>query len=239
MPAPEGFILPSVGQTTNTPGIMKAVSGAIGTQVARFYTHKVYDALASEREGAEIYSERVMLGVKNDRFTEVALVAEGPSDRGDRDGNIVPLRPELNSAQTMATAELYERFKRQQSSTDTPIDNWDAITDGEKAQMRMVDVLFVDQLARFSDDQLYRLGPGAKRLRELAQRHVAGKEKSKSEDLGAEMALILEERKREREAAQAREADLLKQLATLESKPSKKGRVKIEVPKTAGVQEAA
>lgn len=203
MSAPEGFIIPTIGQNTANVGVMKAVSGSVGTQAVRFYIHQQYDAQMSKLADREVYVPVEMCGFKNDRYTETAIRVQ-----------------DLTPIQRLQTQELYERFKSQTESGETPIEAWDQLVDSEKVQMLMAGIKTVEQLARFEEHDFYRLGVGGKELAARAKRHLAGKEHKKIQASSEEMLLVIEENKRLREEFERRDAEYLglqERLAAIES----------------------
>lgn len=176
MPAPEGFIIPTTGISTGNAGILKAVTGAIGTQAVRFYVHKVYNAKKSEELGYEFYDDVELCGFKNDKYAETAIMVK-----------------DLSMKQKMDTARIYERFKTQKDSTDTPLEKWAVISESQKAFYLQMGIHSVEQLASFQEHELFRLGPDGKNVRDLALRHINGKELKKQEDRNKEMELVIKE----------------------------------------------
>lgn len=241
MGAPAEFIMPTVGVAQGQPGVMKASGGAVGTQAVKFHEVKTFNAGESDRLNLEAYSKVIVCEITNDKYTKVPLIVEGGDDRKDKTGKVVPLKCMLTRQQQIATAPIYERFKSQKDSTDTPIEQWDAVQDSEKLNLAMIGVLFVEQLASFNDVELYKLGAGGKEIRDLALRHVRGKQgPSESEKFGSEMQALMEARKEETGRRQALEERLLQMEVLLAEKDvkakktwSRKKKVQVQ---SAGIQ---
>lgn len=243
MPAPAEFIFPTVGAAQGHQGVMKATGGAVGSQAVNFKELRVFNAGDSDRLNLESYSKLTICEITNDKYTKVPLIVEGGEDRIDKNGKHVPMKCMLTRAQQIATAPIYERYKSQKGTTDTPIEMWDVIQDSEKLNLAMIGVLFVEQLASFSDVELYKLGVGGTNLRDLARRHVKGKERPHaSEDFGKEMASLIEARQEESRKREALEARLLEMEVLLAEKAEKSNAKKWGAPKkkiqvqSAGIQ---
>ncbi len=231
MPAPEQFIMPTRGESSGLPDVLKAVSGAAGAQLARVFTHKVYNAKVSEELKIEHFDEYEMVGITNDDFSETVLRASCLSDP-----NRV-FTSDLSPEQEMQLAELRERFRKQQSSSDTPVDQWEALNEGEAKQLRLLKIEFVEQIAAFKDHELYKLGSQGKSLRERAIRHITAKKGHDPEQRKAEMQLVVEENKRQAERMKELEERLLQ--VELEKAEAEKETAKPRSRTKPGVQDEA
>lgn len=203
MSAPEGFRMPTEGEGTTHQGVLKAVTGAIGTQAARFFIHKLYDARATVMEQREVLKAHEMVGFRNDPFSEYTCKIKDMTDR-----------------QKFSTQKLYERFKTQQETDETPLETWDAISEREKVQLIQSGILTVDQIAAYQDHELYKLGPGGKDLRTKATWHVNAK--NPVQDQKQEMLMVIEENKRQADRMKQMEEELYKLQMQLASKSKKK-----------------
>jgi hypothetical protein len=203
MSAPEGFKMPTVGEGTTHQGVLKAVTGNIGTQAARFFIHKLYDAKATEQEKREVLKPHEMVGFRNDPFTEYTCKIRDMSDK-----------------QKYSTQRLYERFKSQQETDETPLESWEAISEWEKVQLLQSGILTVDQITAFQDHELFKLGPGGKDLREKARWHINSK--NPTQDSKQEMLMVIEENRKQAERMKQMEDELYKLQAQVASKGKKK-----------------
>lgn len=71
----------------------------------------------------------------------------------------------------------------------TPIDMWQAISRAQAAELKHINVLTVEHLAKVADANLVNLGPSALGLREMARNFLAG-ESEKSVELTEVLALV-------------------------------------------------
>lgn len=223
MPAPEGFVIPTIGLESGSLGVLRAVTGSVGTQSVKFYIHKVYNPKKSKELGREYYDEHEMADFKNDPYSTASIRVSDLSDK-----------------QKFETAQLYERFKSQSQSGETSIAEWPAVNESDKIRLAMLGIHTVEQLRAFENNQqIFRLGPGAKELVEAAKRHCIAKygETSTDEDR-KERQLILEENKALREQSKQREEEyfqLMQRMAELEQALNAKG----HKPKKKEVEAAA
>lgn len=187
---PEGFKVPTIGQHGGSPNIMRAVTGAIGTQAVKFDVYRPINQKLSEAAKSEVRDEIEVAYFKNDPYTNVAIRVK-----------------DLNDKQKIETAHLYERFLSQKDSTDTMIDAWDGIVESEKIRLAVLGISTVEQLASFKDFELQRLGGGAKDLRDRAQWHMKAKYGEQSE-ASKEMQAVMEENRKLAERLKALEEQM-------------------------------
>lgn len=209
MSAPEGFKLPTLGEGTTHNGVLKAVAGSVGAQATRFFVHRLYDAKATELEKREVLTPHEMVGFRNDPFAEFTCKVK-----------------DMTPKQKLVTQQLYERFKSQKDSTDTPVEVWDAISEWEKVQLIQSGILTVEQITAYQDHELYKLGPGGKDLRERAKWHVNAK--NPAQDNKQEMLLVIEENRKNAERLKQMEDELIKMQAALAEKEQTKRRGKTQ-----------
>lgn len=177
MPAPEGFRVPDSGASTLTPGVLKAVSGSMKALPVRIYINPEYDDKASREAGIEVKREHVMIGIKTDRYSEVAIA--------ERD---------LDIEKRFELQPLIERFYTQKESHETPIESWDVIGPTERTFLSKMGILTVEQLAATPDALISRLGTFGPGLKQKAERHLAGKAKdAERQEYQEEMRLLREE----------------------------------------------
>lgn len=237
--------MPARGSDSGHAGILlaspslQAIAGALGTQTAEIKVHRKLNMKKSdqmEKEGIlrEMYDEYETVEIQNDKYSTSTLRISCLSDPKQKCYN------ELNLAQRMQLGPLQERFRTQQSTCDTLITQWDAISSGEKQVLAQMGVMYVEQIAAFKDHEYYKLGNGGEALVKKAQRHVASKNPDKQEQFDRDMAALLAARQEDaaaRKAAEERMFALEAKLAALEAgggeKPAPKQRRK------AGVQEEA
>jgi hypothetical protein len=168
---PEQFVQPvtSEGQKgfvpTQNPLIMRPVFGTVDSLAIRFYMDFDYN----EQKTLELpfeYSDPVeMVRITVDRFTQIVGYAR------DLDRMIVDMKPEIRAR----IQELYQKFKRQDSSNETPIVAWVAAKPMEKNLCERVGIGTVEQLADASKELLAHLGPYGPDLQSRARKHVASK----------------------------------------------------------------
>lgn len=107
------------------------------------------------------------------------------------------IRSELSQEQQRSLAPLYERFKEQKGSTDTHINQWQAVSDGDRAFLGSLGIFTIEQLYHTPEEKRHQFGPGGQELWERSQRFMKAKLKEQdNEDRRAELALIREERER-------------------------------------------
>lgn len=179
MPAPSEFIIPTVGESTGNNGVLKAVSGAVGTQAVKFLIEGIYDGEASKATNMEVRKPMEFVEFKNDPFSSYKCRVS-----------------DMTQEQRIRTGALYEQFKTNKDSTDTPLDAWDMINENERIALLNNNIFTVEQITHFKDHEVYRLGIDGKNLRDRAVRHVNGKEAAKQSNLNDEMRAILEENKK-------------------------------------------
>lgn len=211
----EGFRMPDVGQQTITPGVLKAVSGSLGALPVRVYKHREYDDLNSALSGVETQREIVMIGIKTDRYTEVAIAEH-----------------DLDYKKRAELAPLLDRFYTQRDTHETLVEMWEAISESERVVLGSLGIQSVEQLAATPDGLLSRLGKLGQGLKEKAVRHLAGKAKSdEAQERAEEMRLLREEN--ERLAARMAELEKLA-FASHEEKARKGGKAREETSKEVG-----
>lgn len=201
--------MPDAGRNAGVvPGVLKAVSGSLGALPVRVFTHAVYDDLGSIQAGQEVKKELVMVGIKNDRFTECCIAEQ-----------------DLDMQQRIELAPLLERFRTQKDSTETAIENWDAISEQEKAFLLKMGIQFVEQMAAYPDSMVGRMGKVGIALKEKAVRHMTGKAKrAEQEEQLQELALIREERERDARRLQELEEKYHALLAAQSAQAGRRGR---------------
>lgn len=209
-PVPAELVKPTGFQDTDNALIKKPTFGSIGTQYVRFEDHFEFDEKKSAELGREVKNKVELCLIQNDKFTRCPVRVN-----------------DLSLPQRVALASLYERFKTQKDSKETPVFEWDAVSDIEKTLLATCGVFTVEQLDKFIEEDAYKLGPSAKSLRERAHRHMVTKNANdpdfKAKEAASEMALLRKEK--EEQAARikvleekmfAREAEK----ANLEPKPT-------------------
>jgi len=209
MPAPEQFIIPTMGEGTSQRGIMKAVAGSSGTQQIKFFVHKIMDGKATEIANAETYKPVEMVSFRNDALSSYTCRIQ-----------------DMTQEQRIKSGPLYERFMNGKDSTDTQIEDWDMLNENEKIGLIQLGVVTVEQAAAYQDHEVYRLGIDGKNVRDKAIRHVRGKEVSKEQSWSEEMrAMVEENRKIKAEIEAAKDAYYALQ-AQLAEKHESKGKHK-------------
>ena len=177
MPAPEGFRVPDTGAGTVTPGVLKAVSGSMKALPVRIFIDHEYDDKASKNAGIEIKREHVMIGIKTDRYSEVAIA--------ERD---------LDMEKRFELQPLIDRFYTQKDSQETAIETWDVIGPQERNFLAKMGINSVEQLAATPDALVSRLGVFGPGLKQKAERHLAGKVKdAERQEVQEEMRMLREE----------------------------------------------
>lgn len=209
MPAPENFVIPTVGSNTQTSGVLKAVASAVGAQSVRFYVGKIYDGESSKKLNKETYKPVEMVSFKNDPYSSYDCMVK-----------------DMDMEQRIKTQELYQRFIDQKDSDETQLEEWELLTEGERLQLFVGGINTVEQLAGYDDNQIHRLGIGAVALKARAQQHVAAKKpQGPSTD---ELIMIAEENKKLRQEAAERDQAFFamqERLAKLESAKAPKGKI--------------
>lgn len=214
MPAPEGFRLPTAGESA-PGGVLKAVTGSHGTQAFKVSTHKMFNAKKSDEAGLEVEDAITIVTFRNDPYTE-AVIREA----------------DLSPEQQVQTAEARDRFYTSKDSTDTMIAEWQAIHDSEKMKLALIGVVTVEQLAAWPEFQMFKLGGGAKDLVAKARRHVDTKIGNRAGEANADHLAVLAELKRLREAEAEKDAryfEMQARLAELEA-GQKGGKKKTALP---------
>lgn len=209
MPAPENFIIPTVGSSTQTSGVLKAVASSVGAQAVRFYVGKSYDGETSKKLNMETYKPVEMVSFKNDPYSSYDCMVK-----------------DMDMEQRIKTQELYQRFIDQKDSDETQLEEWELLTEGERLQLFVGGINTVEQLAGYDDNQIHRLGIGAVALKARAQMHVAAKKPPAVTN--DELILIAAEKKKLREEAADRDRQfyaMQERLAKLESAKSVKTKV--------------
>lgn len=188
----DGFARPTGYAETEHSGVLKPVFGSIGAQHVRFEMASEYSGVDSLLAGKEVRRPIEVCLIQNDRFCTVPLRVGRPPDP-DKSGD-VGIASELSHDQQVVLAPIYERFRTQKESDETDIIGWDVITDMERRLLIKHTVWTVEQLAAFSDEDLFRLGPSGKDLRERAKRHVRSKVEAKVPDYSAELDQLRSEK---------------------------------------------
>lgn len=198
---PEGLITQPTGyQNTGSSLVLKPTFGTVGTCYVRFFMHREYSELDSEKSETEQYREIEMCEVQTDSKSRVAIRVK-----------------DLNPQQKIDFASIYNRFKTQRDSTDTGIVDWPAITDSEKGYLLGLGIYTVEQIAAIPQHELHRLGPGGVDLQRKAVKHITGKNAS-SQDLTEELQTIRQEAESARAKAKEFEAKYFEELARNEKK---------------------
>lgn len=182
MPAPEGFRAVDAGSQPAgvIPGVLKAVQGSSKGLPTRVYLAKEYDDKASKAAGVEVWRERVIIGIKSDRFSECAIALE-----------------DLDIDKRIELAPLIERFHTQRDSSETDLEGWDVITDSERALLMKLGIQSIDQLAEYPDALIGQMGPIGKGCKEKALRFLTGKRQAtEAAERQEEMQLVMEENRR-------------------------------------------
>lgn len=182
IPEPTGFV------GTDNPVILKPTFGSIGRQYVRFELHEAYSSEDSLAQGKEVKRPVEICHIQNDKFCTAAL----------RVGGKPGVSSELTAEQQRVLAPLYERFKTQKDSNETDVLVWDAVSENEKRLLAASGVYTVEQLASYSDEDLFRLGPAGQELRERGRRHMVTKQE-KAPDHTAEIARLRAEHAEELE----------------------------------------
>lgn len=209
MPVPEGFIMPTLG-TQVSGHVLKAVpsadaiSGVMGTMVAEVRRHRELNAkrtqeLIESNLPGDMRDDIEIILIKTDKFSTVPLRASNLSDP------TAPFNCELSREQQIALAELRERFRKNEHGCDMPIANWDCLNVSEQMHLINMGVLYVEQLAAYQDNEIYKLGNGGAELVKRAKRFVEAKQPNKQEDFERQMQEILNARSAEK--ARADEAE--------------------------------
>lgn len=211
MPVPSNFVIPTIGDPTGSSGVLKAVSGASGTQTIKFFIGQEYDGNASKEADMEVFRPVEMVCFKNDPLSEYHCRVK-----------------DMTQEQRLKAGALYERFKSQKESTDTPIEAWEQINEAEKVSLLRQDYVTVEQVASFEDHEVYRLGIDGKNLRDKARRHVKGKNHVKEQQFSDEMKAILEENRKLKSEMEEAHSRYLAEQAKLGKKEKT---AKVEAPK--------
>jgi hypothetical protein len=93
---------------------------------------------------------------------------------------------------------------------------WDAVSDMERRQLVAAGIYSVEQLTGFSDEDLFRLGPGGQDLRERARRHMVSKLEKTKPDHSAEIATLRAEHASELERIRTESSEREERLRKLE-----------------------
>lgn len=215
------FVRPTDYLKTEHAEVLRPVFGSIGAQHVRFEVAQEYSGADSLAANREVRRPVEVCLIQNDRFSTAALRVGRPPDPS-KPGDI-GITSELSHEQQVVLAPVYERFKTQRESSETDIVGWDVVTDMERRLLVKQGIWTVEQLASFSDQDLFRLGPGGKDLRERAKRHVTTKQEAAAPDYSAELEQLRSEK-----------SELAERLARLEAahwakegsedKPAKKKR---------------
>ena len=121
------------------------------------------------------------------------------------------IKSELSLDQQRQLASLYERFKEQKGSTDTHINQWQAVSDGDRAFLGSLGIFTVEQLYHTPVERRNAFGPGGQELWERSERFMkAKKQDSDTEERKAEMAALREEREKQARRAQEMEEKMFK-----------------------------
>lgn len=197
---PENLIIKPVSfEQTLQPGVLKPTYGSLGSQYVRFHVHKEYNGADSTVAGKEVYRPIEVCEFQNDRFTRCPIRVK-----------------DLSAKQKVELAPIYERFRTQKESDETAVTEWDAVTDLEKGFLMTAGVYTVEQLGKFEDTELHRLGPGGTDLRLRARRHMRTKEDAKpkaADELKNEIALLRAEKEDQNARMKALEEKFFKQEA--------------------------
>lgn len=239
MPAPEGFIMPTLGTSVGA-NVLKAVptaeviAGAMGTLVAEIkrygrFSKRMTLELETQNLPGEALEEIELAVIQVDKLTKVPFRCSSLTYPKRKFTN------ELSVPEQISLAELRERFRKNEHGADTPIANWDALNASEMAQLMQIGIYYVEQLAAYQEHEYYRLGNGGAELVKRAQRHVGAKAPNKQEEFEKSMATLLAAKAEERERADVAEKrmyEMQERLAALEAPKRGPGR-----PPKAGIQE--
>lgn len=135
------------------------------------------------------------------------------------------IRCEMSKKLQMDLAPLYKRFQEQKGSTDTHLNEWQAVTDQERGFLMSVGIYFVEQLYHTPEHQRSNLGPAGSEMWERSERFMKAKERaSETDERRAEMAALREEREKQSRRAADLEEQMYKmaeKLAALEANQKK------------------
>lgn len=175
----ELIIEPTKFENTSNPHVLKPVYGSMKGVTAQFCIHDEYSGSASEKEGIEVRRPVELCMIRTDKFSNI------------------PLRMnELSPQQKIDLASLYERFKKQASSTETNVLEWDAVSDQERVHLGSLGCWTVEQLYNTPKEERYKFGPGGDDLWNRADRHMKAKGKDPASEQRKELDLVLEENKK-------------------------------------------
>lgn len=128
------------------------------------------------------------------------------------------VRSEMSQEQQRALAPLYERFKEQKGSTDTHINTWQALNDGDRAFLSGLGIFTIEQLYHTPADRRNQFGPGGQELWERSERFMKAKQlAADTDERRAEMALI----RAEREQDAKEKAEMKEQMFALQAQIAK------------------
>ena len=224
---PEQFVQPvaTEGQKgyapTSNPLVMRPIFGTVDNLSIEFFMDYAFDEGKTKELAFEYMRAVERVRIRVDRFTQIV------GDACDLERMICDMKPEVRAR----IADLYQKFKNQDSSTETPIIAWVAAKPSEKALLEHVGIGTVEQLADASRELLAHLGPYGKDLQARAKKHVASKEdKLKA---GDQAAVIQELRQRleEFEAEAKRKEDKLEKLFAAQEAKAKSEKKKGGRPK--------
>lgn len=162
----------------------------------------------------ELFSNTPAETADEERIRKAALAA---MSKANTMSGVV--RSEMSIEQKRALAPLYERFKEQKGSTDTHINTWQALNDGDRAFLGGLGIFTIEQLYHTPADRRNQFGPGGQELWERSERFMKAKQQAADTDeRRAELALIRAEREQDaKEKAEMREQmfELQAQIAKL------------------------
>lgn len=195
---PENFVMPVTYQPdASHPMLMKPVFGTVGSQFVRFFCHHEYSEAKSKELKYEFLEPIEMCEIVCDRLTKAHIRVK-----------------DLSREQRVLFADLYERFKQGKESVGTHVNDWNAISDGDKALLVHCHIYTVEQLADLTPENMHRLGPAGKELQEKAQRHTRSKgETYKAAELIKEMQLLRDELESIKAGQQQKQEDYFAKVA--------------------------
>jgi len=138
--------------------------------VPRFFVEAVEQTFKSEQAGRPVFEDV--------EFVEIVLLGDNKTRAVEK----------VNQGHVDRWPQYYAKFKKGQQDVydgGTPLKEWPPMRPSQIAELNALNVYTVDQLARVPDNNLDRLGPGARALRDKAAAWLKA-----SEDTGEIARLI-------------------------------------------------
>lgn len=175
-----------------SPDVLYGRAPVRDAAVPRFFIEAVEQTFKSEQAGRPVFEDV--------EFVEIVILGDNKTRAVEK----------VNQGHVDRWPQYYAKFKKGQQDTHdggTPLKEWPPVRPSQIAELNALNVYTVEHLARVPDNNLDRLGPGARALRDKAAAWLKA-----SEDSGEIMRLVaankrLEERVRELEERLATSGD--------------------------------